>query len=47
MIEEIKKYYTTVFENELLKEINQVATVKEVPAGFELIKAGSFITTMP
>jgi len=47
MIEEIKKYYTTVFENELLEEINQVATFKEVPAGFELIKPGSFITSMP
>ncbi|MEW7290033.1 Crp/Fnr family transcriptional regulator [Aquimarina sp. 2304DJ70-9] len=47
MIEEIKKNYGSLFENELLEEINQVGTFKEVPEGFELIKTGSYIKSMP
>ncbi len=47
MIQEIKNNYGTIFENELLEEINQVGTFKEVPEGFELIKSGSYIKSMP
>ncbi len=47
MIEEIKNNYGTLFENDLLEEINQVGTFKEVPEGFELIKPGSYIKSMP
>ncbi len=47
MIQEIQNNYGTLFENELLEEINHVGTYKEVPEGFELIKPGSYIKSMP
>ncbi len=47
MIQEIKNNYKGLFEDELLEEINQVGTFKEVPEGFELIKPGSYIKSMP
>ncbi|WP_271765736.1 Crp/Fnr family transcriptional regulator [Aquimarina algiphila] len=47
MIQEIKNNYGHLFEEELLQEINNVATFKEVPEGFELIRPGSYITAMP
>ncbi len=47
MIQEIKNNYKNLFEDELLEEINQVGTFKEVPEGFELIKPGSYIKSMP
>ncbi len=47
MIQEIKNNYGHLLEDELLEEINQVGTFKEVPEGFELIKAGSYIKSMP
>ncbi len=47
MIQEIKSNYKNLFEDELLEEINQVGTLKEVPEGFELIKPGSYIKSMP
>ncbi|MBQ0734796.1 Crp/Fnr family transcriptional regulator [Aquimarina celericrescens] len=47
MIQELKDNYGHFFEEELLKEINQVGTFKEVPEGFHLIKPGSYIKSMP
>ncbi|WP_109302356.1 Crp/Fnr family transcriptional regulator [Aquimarina sp. AU474] len=47
MIEELKDNYGHFFENELIEEINQVGSFKEVEEGFELIRPGSYIKTMP
>ncbi|AXT51112.1 Crp/Fnr family transcriptional regulator [Aquimarina sp. BL5] len=47
MIQELKNNYGHLFENELLEEINSVATFKEVSEGVELIKPGSYIKSMP
>ncbi len=47
MIQELKNNYGNFFENELLEEINQVGTFKEVSEGFELIRPGSYIKSMP
>lgn len=47
MIQEIKTNYGNFFEEELLEEINQIGTFKEIPEGFELIKPGSYIKFMP
>ncbi|MFD2564327.1 Crp/Fnr family transcriptional regulator [Aquimarina rubra] len=47
MIQELKNNYGHLFENELLEEINSVATFKEVSEGNELIKPGSYIKSMP
>jgi|TARA_B110000881_G_scaffold74983_1_gene65313 CRP/FNR family transcriptional regulator len=37
MIKELKDNYGLLFEDALLKEINQVGTFKEVPEGFKKI----------
>ncbi len=47
MIQKLKDHYGSFFENQLLEEINQVGIFKEVPEGFELIKAGNYIKSMP
>ncbi len=47
MIEELKQHYGFLFEEELLHEINQVGTFKEVPEGFTLIDIGEYIKSMP
>ncbi|WP_299215120.1 Crp/Fnr family transcriptional regulator [uncultured Aquimarina sp.] len=47
MIQELKNNYGHLFEDELLEEINSVATFKEVSEGIELIKPGSYIKSMP
>lgn len=47
MIRELQENYGAFFEKELLEEINQTGTFKEIPAGFELIKPGSYIKSMP
>ncbi len=47
MIQELTNNYENLFEKELLEEINQVGTFKEIPEGFELIKPGSYIKSMP
>ncbi|WP_299431348.1 Crp/Fnr family transcriptional regulator [uncultured Aquimarina sp.] len=47
MIQELKNNYGHLFENELLEEINSVATFKEIPEGMELIRPGSYIKSMP
>lgn len=43
MIEELIQNYGYLFEEELLQEINQVGTFKEVPEGFKLIEIGEYI----
>lgn len=47
MIKELQEHYSSLFEKELLEEINKNGTFKEIPAGFELIKPGSYIKSMP
>ncbi|MGJ8684953.1 MAG: Crp/Fnr family transcriptional regulator [Nonlabens sp.] len=47
MIQELKEYYGSQFELALIKEINEVATFKEVAAGHELMKPGQYIKSMP
>ena len=47
MIPELQANYKTFFEPELLAEINDVATYKEVEAGIDLIRPGQFIKSMP
>lgn len=47
MIQELKFSYGHIFENELIEEINQVGTFKEVPEGYKLIEIGEYIKSMP
>ncbi|MBW2937203.1 Crp/Fnr family transcriptional regulator [Aureisphaera sp. CAU 1614] len=47
MIQELKNSYGHLFENELLEEINQVGTFKEIPQDFTLIEIGEYIKSMP
>ncbi len=47
MIEELIQSYGHLFERELLEEINQVGTFKEIPEGYKLIEIGEYIRSMP
>ncbi|KJD34616.1 Crp/Fnr family transcriptional regulator [Tamlana nanhaiensis] len=47
MIQELKNNYGHLFENDLLTEINQVGTFKEVPEGFKMINIGEYVKSMP
>lgn len=47
MIEYLKKNYGHIFEDDLLQEIDQVATFKEIREGFKLIEIGEYIKFMP
>jgi len=47
MIQEIKKYYGSQFQPELIEEINRVATFMDVEEGQDLMKPGQYIKTMP
>ncbi|WP_442266503.1 Crp/Fnr family transcriptional regulator [Tenacibaculum sp. ZS6-P6] len=47
MINEIKDIFGNTLEDELLFEINQVATYKEVLAGNKIIEIGDYIRSMP
>ncbi len=47
MIQELKKYYGAQFELALLEEINQVATLIDVPEGQDLMRPGQYIKSMP
>lgn len=47
MIQELKISYGHLFENELIEEINQVGTFREIPEGFKLIEIGEYIKSMP
>ena len=47
MIKELKDNYGHLFEDELLNEINQVGTFKEVPEGFKMIDIGNYVKAIP
>jgi CRP/FNR family transcriptional regulator len=47
MIQELQNNYGSIFEQELLDEIVQVGTIKEVPEGYKLIEIGEYIKSMP
>lgn len=47
MIAELEKKYGHLFERDLLKEINQTCTYKEVPEGYKLMDIGDYIRSMP
>lgn len=47
MIDELKINFGHLFEGDLLNEINQVGTYKEVPQGFQLMEIGSYVKVMP
>lgn len=47
MIQDLKQEYGDIFEEELINEIVQVGTFKEVPEGYKLIEIGDFIRGMP
>ena len=47
MIEELKQHYGYLFEDELLREINECGLFKSVPDGFVLMDIGQTISYMP
>ena len=47
MLEDLKANYGYLFEEELLQEINNVGSIKEIPEGFQLISIGDYIKSMP
>ena len=47
MIQELKERYGRQFEEELIQEIVQVGTYKEVPAGYKLMEIGSYVRSIP
>jgi CRP/FNR family transcriptional regulator len=47
MLAELKEKYAHFFEEELLEEMNQVATFKEIKAGEKLIDFGAYVRSMP
>lgn len=47
MLQHLKNSYGQLFENELINEIVQVGTYKEVPAGFKLMEIGAYVKGMP
>jgi len=47
MVEELKRYYGYQFEDELLGEIQEIGTYKEIPEGFTIMDIGDYIKHMP
>jgi CRP/FNR family transcriptional regulator len=47
MLDEIKRNYGHIFEKELLAEIDDIAVVKTVNAGDEVIRTGQYLSAMP
>ncbi len=47
MIQELKQNYGHLFEDDLLREINEVGTFKEVSEGYKLMEVGQYIKAMP
>lgn len=47
MIQDLKEQYGNVFEDELINEIVQVGTFREVPEGYKLMEIGDYIRGMP
>ena len=47
MIQDLKEQYGNIFEDELINEIVQVGTFREVPEGYKLMEIGDYIRGMP
>ena len=47
MIVELKQHYGYLFEDELLQEINNVGTYRDISEGLKLIEIGDYIKSMP
>ena len=47
MLAELQEKYAHLFEDELLEEMNQVATFKEIKTGDKLIDFGAYVRSMP
>jgi len=47
MLETLKANYGYLFEDELLQEINNVGTYKDIQEGHQLIEIGDYIRSMP
>ncbi len=47
MLNYLKENFTYIFEDELIEEINQVGTVREVKEGEKLIEIGDYVRSMP
>ncbi|MDP2688099.1 MAG: Crp/Fnr family transcriptional regulator [Aequorivita sp.] len=47
MLHYLKENFTNIFEDELIEEINQVGTLKEVKEGEKLIEIGDYVRSMP
>ncbi|QRM90651.1 helix-turn-helix domain-containing protein [Lacinutrix sp. WUR7] len=47
MLDELQQHYGYLFEDELIQEINNVGTYKDIPEGFKLIEIGDYIKSMP
>lgn len=47
MIQELKNNFGHFFEDDLLNEINQVGTFKEVSEGVKLMEVGDYVKAMP
>ncbi|MEH6760400.1 MAG: Crp/Fnr family transcriptional regulator [Maribacter arcticus] len=47
MIQDLKEQYGNIFGEELINEIVQVGTFKEVPEGYKLIEIGDYLRGMP
>lgn len=47
MIQELTQNYAHLFEKDLLNEINQVGTFKEISEGDKMIEIGQYVRSMP
>ncbi|RAJ16403.1 Crp/Fnr family transcriptional regulator [Olleya aquimaris] len=47
MYQELQQHYGYLFEDELLQEINNVGTYRDIPEGLKLIEIGDYIKSMP
>ncbi|MEN7550836.1 Crp/Fnr family transcriptional regulator [Rapidithrix thailandica] len=47
MIELLREYYGTLFEEKLIEEINKVAQYRKIPQGTVLIEVGDYIKSIP
>ena len=47
MSQKLQQHYGSLFEPELLSEIKEIGTYKEIKEGEELIKEGQYVTYMP
>jgi len=47
MFKELTEHYGHIFEEELLKEINEVGVLKDVSEGEKLVEIGQYIKSMP